>query len=309
MDHLSTRIHWLESNQSNSINAVTKPLKLIIPPPLQTTTRHRRSPDFESNSTTKDIDIACAFTVSDVATVLPVINIDTENTTRRQKNHACGLDCGHKAYKTIDGNRFVMTGAFPSIGDPCYNRYPKVKKRYELLSKKAKANERRRITELEKAYAFDTKYSQFTSMPPFAELELESHQNITKVLGDLNKKNKFKKDLTPIYDRAVMVGNDPLLKDYVGCNGFWPIHDTGQKTHFADAVSLSDLYKITRLPASNRECEVDIKMRAARNRLAKRKRNGLNTMDGKDLMLGTYIRYVLLVVVLMVLLMFFFLLI
>ena len=32
--------------------------------------------------------------------------------------------------------------------------------------------------------------------------------------------------ITPIYDRAVMVGNDPLLKDYVGCNGFWPIHDT-----------------------------------------------------------------------------------
>mgnify|MGYP006094517663 CR=1 FL=1 len=230
-------------------------------------------------------------TLSSIFPGLPIVNVKK---IPRHQGH-CGLECGHKKYKTTDGRRFVLTSAFPSLGDPCYYRQPKVKKKFNLLTKKAKVSELQRINNKKQAQEFDDRYYSFTEMAPFKELEVEAFRadfnflrNITLACTKNRRHSGHSEedDDQGIYDRSVNISNDPLLKDYVGCEGFWPVHSSGPKSHFADAITLSHLFEITALPGGNDECAEDLKMRAARARVTKRRRNGTETLDISDLMLG-----------------------
>ena len=56
-------------------------------------------------------------------------------------------------------------------------------------------------------------------------------------------------DELPVNDSLVSITEDPLLDGYVGCDGYWPIHQSGPGSREPAAVTLTDLYDVVeRLP-------------------------------------------------------------
>jgi hypothetical protein len=226
--------------------------------------------------------------LEDVISVLERVSSEARVVSKKQQQqHTCGLNCMSDKCKTVDGRQFVMYGAFPAPGDSCYQRQPKVKKKFAALSKKAKIIETKRLENKKIANEFDHRMYQYTELSPFTELEDSIGGNSTDLLGNLESEDEdYDEDI--IIDRYVHISNDPLLKDYLGCDGYFPIHNIGPKSHYIGAVDLVTLYEITSLPGGEEECEEDIQMRAARARVTKRRREGTQTLHTDDLMLGEF---------------------
>jgi len=287
MDHLS-RHTWLETQGDPSSKST---------PTSPRISRNTKPSTPLSNTATalKDMELdhsIKSFTnqkMEDVISVLERVSSAAKvESKKQQQQHTCGLNCMSDKCKTVDGRQFVMYGAFPAPGDLCYQRQPKVKKKFAALSKKAKIIETKRLEDKKIANEFDHRMYQYTDLPPFTELEESIRfDTSTDLLGNLESEDEdYDEDI--IIDRYVHISNDPLLKDYLGCDGYFPIHNIGPKSHYIGAVDLVTLYEITSLPSGEEECEEDIQMRAARARVTKRRREGTQTLHTDDLMLGKF---------------------
>jgi hypothetical protein len=215
----------------------------------------------------------------------------------------CGLDCRCSNAKTLDGTKFVLYGALPSSGNPCYRTTRKSKwdlniqqftennngtsppneKTYQQ-QQRSSINKRRKIDKIKKSYNFDNRFYQYTCMQPFTELEYSLSIDLDTLVGDLYVQPK---DDDSIDNAFVQVGNDPLIKNYVGCDGSWPMTTSGPKSNEMDSINLSNLYNILGSFSSKEEQEdCDLVMKQARRRVIKRRRNGINVYHNEDLLVG-----------------------
>ena len=121
-------------------------------------------------------------------------------------------------------------------------------------------------------------------MPPFNELEYSLSIDLEHLIGDLHTQPM---DIDIVEPSLVEIYNDPLLKQYVGCDGSWPMKKEGPKSADADAVSLSTLYEIGQAAEDSKEnVETEVLMKYARRRVRKRRREGVDVYHQDDLLLG-----------------------
>lgn len=121
-------------------------------------------------------------------------------------------------------------------------------------------------------------------MPPFNELEYSLSIDLEHLIGDLHTQPM---DIDIVEPSLVEIYNDPLLKQYVGCDGSWPMKKEGPKSTDADAVSLSTLYEIGQAAEDSKEnVETEVLMKYARRRVRKRRREGVDVYHQDDLLLG-----------------------
>ena len=195
------------------------------------------------------------------------------------KDHLqCGLECRCKNAMSLDGSKFVLHGAFPSLGDPCYTSQTNNRDHYYQQTSEEQIQERDRIHQTQRAKQFENKFYDYNGMPSFTELEYSIGIDLDTYVGDLRLQCS---DRDRIKDLKVQVNNDPLLKNYVGCNGSWPAQDVGPKSTDIDAVTLPMLYEIAHLPHRTIHCDADVLMVEARKRVTKRRRNGKSKEQNK----------------------------
>ena len=211
---------------------------------------------------------------------------------------------------TVDGSRFILYGAFPSRGNPCYrtkkylksgrtkqvidlNQYnstaspsttPNNGEESGVVPPRTTTKERRRLQKKQMAEHFDNRFYEYTCMPPFNELEYSLSIDLEHLIGDLHTQPM---DIDIVEPSLVEIYNDPLLKQYVGCDGSWPMKKEGPKSTDADAVSLSTLYEIGQAAEDSKEnVETEVLMKYARRRVRKRRREGVDVYHQDDLLLG-----------------------